>query len=259
MHAAHLAFVLPPSLVAFYVLGATWRGLARLRCLADVKPDLASWPRVSIVSPACNEERHVELALRSILGVDYPDLELIAIDDRSSDRTGEILDSLAREDERVVVEHVRELPAGWLGKLNALARGVDASDGEWLLFMDADVHLAPSALRQAVAEAEHHGLDLLTVVPTIESAGRLSGAIFGLSLAILSVGGRLERVRDPRSPAVAATGAFILVRRAALARTPGFEWLKLEVADDFGLCLLVKSHGGRCDRIVLRNARRTSR
>lgn len=248
MHAAWSPLlVAPPALASVYALVSTARGLARLRVLADTPPELPSWPRVSVVSPACNEERHLESSLRSTLALDYPALQVVAIDDRSTDRTGEILDRLASTDPRIVARHVQALPEGWLGKLNALSVGVDASDGEWLLFMDADVHLAPDALRRAIAEAEHRGLDLLTVVPTIESAGPLAGAIFGLSLAILSVGGRLERVADPRSPAVAATGAFILVRRAALARTPGLAWLKLEVADDFGLCLLIKSHGGRCD------------
>ncbi len=242
-----LVFVVVPSLVAFYVLASTWRGLLRLRRLADVAGHLERWPRVSVISPACNEERHVEHALASILSVDYPDLAVVAIDDRSTDRTGEILDSLARRDPRLVVHHVHELQAGWLGKVHALARGVEHADGEWLLFVDADVHLAPRALRAAIADAERRGLDLLTVVPTIDSAGRLSGAIFGLSLAMLSVGGRLLAVSDPGSPAVAATGAFILVRREALERSAGLEWLKLEVADDFGLCLLIKSHGGHCD------------
>lgn len=245
--APYLVLVVPPALVGIYAFASTLAGLARLRRLADQEPVLARWPRVTVVSPACNEARHVEAAVRSTLALDYPELALVAVNDRSTDRTGEILDRLAVEDPRLVVVHVRELPDGWLGKLNALQAGVERGDGEWLLFMDADVHLAPDALRRAIADAERHGLDLLTVVPTIESAGRLAGAIFGLSLAILSAGGRLTRVSDPRSPAVAATGAFILVRRAALARTPGFAWLKLEVADDFGLCLLIKSHGGRCD------------
>ncbi|MBK7971883.1 MAG: glycosyltransferase [Deltaproteobacteria bacterium] len=242
--APYLVLVVPPALVGIYAFASTLAGLARLRRLADQEPVLARWPRVTVVSPACNEARHVEAAVRSTLALDYPELALVAVNDRSTDRTGEILDRLAVEDPRLVVVHVRELPDGWLGKLNALQAGVERGDGEWLLFMDADVHLAPDALRRAIADAERHGLDLLTVVPTIESAGRLAGAIFGLSLAILSAGGRLTRVSDPRSPAVAATGAFILVRRAALARTPGFAWLKLEVADDFGLCLLIKSHGG---------------
>lgn len=252
--APYLLLVAPPALASLAALAETARGLARLRTLGDAAAALERWPRVTIVSPACNEERHVERSVRSSLALDYPDLQVVVIDDRSTDRTGAIVDHLAGEDPRVVARHVRELPDGWLGKLNALKLGVEASDGEWLLFMDADVHLAPDALRRAIGDAERHRLDLLTVVPTIESAGPLAGAIFGLSLAILSVGGRLQKVRDPRSPAVAATGAFILVRRAALLATPGFEWLKLEVADDFGLCLLIKSHGGRCEIVNARGA-----
>jgi GT2 family glycosyltransferase len=252
--ALYFALVAPAALLFAYTLGSTIAGLGRLRRVADTAPDLESWPKLSIVTPACNEERDVEAAMLGVLAADYPSLEVVAVDDRSTDRTGEILDAIASRDRRLAVHHVTELPEGWLGKLNALQLGVERSSGEWLLFMDADVVLAPGALQQAVADATRRDLDLLSVVPTIESAGWLSGAVFGVSLATLSAGGRLQGVRRADSEAVAATGAFILVRRSALARTPGFAWIKLEVADDFGLCLLIKKHGGRCDIVNGRGA-----
>lgn len=244
----YLLLVAIPTLLGLVVLGSTLLGLSRLTELRAVScGDRTTWPRVSIISPACNEERHVAGAIESMLETDYPDLNVIAIDDRSTDRTGALLDGLAAQHPRLRVKHVMELPEGWLGKLNALQTGVTLADGEWLLFMDADAHLAPGALRRAITLAEERGLDCMSVVPEVAPAGLVGDAVFDVSLALMSLGGRLQNVSDPGSRHVAATGAFILVRRATFERTPGFEWLRLEVADDFGLALLIKTHGGRCD------------
>ena len=105
--------------------------------------------------PACNEAAHLESAARTILDQDYPQLEIILVDDRSSDGTGALIDLLAREDARVKAIHIDKLPDGWLGKVHALQRGVERAEGEWLLFTDADVHFAPTMLRRAVAYVTH--------------------------------------------------------------------------------------------------------
>ena len=120
-------------------------------------------------------------------------------------------------------------------------------DGEWMLFMDADAHLAPGTLKRAISFAEQSALDCVSVMPQVGPAGLVGDAVFDVSLALMSNGGRLREVRDAASRQVAANGAFILVRKAAFDRTPGFDWLRLEVADDFGLVLMLKSHGARCD------------
>lgn len=242
-----LLLVVPPTALSLVLLADTLRGLGRLPRLEDVAlEERESWPLLSIVTPACDEERAIEGSIRSMLGQDYPALEVVAVDDRSTDLTGEILDRVAAEDARLGVSHVTELREGWLGKLNALSLGAERARGDWLLFADADAELAPTALRKAVAHATAEGLDLLSLVPTVHGAGLVADSAFSLALAMLSFGGRLQKVPDPASPAIAAGGAFVLVRREAFLRTPGLEWLKLEVADDFGLCLLLKTHGGRC-------------
>src|SRR6185369_2740694 len=108
----------------------------------------------SVVVPACNEARTIERALTSLLAQDYPDLEIVLVDDRSSDETGAIIEHLAASDRRISAIHVRELPAGWLGKVHALQRGLERARGELVLFTDADIHFAPGALRRAVAWVE---------------------------------------------------------------------------------------------------------
>ncbi len=97
-------------------------------------------PRVSVLIAAKDEETNIETAVRTMLDQDYPNFELIVIDDRSTDRTGQILESLRaeRNDDRLKVVHVRELREGWFGKNNAMREGVAIADGEWLCFGDAD-------------------------------------------------------------------------------------------------------------------------
>jgi len=140
---------------------------------------------------------------------------------------------------------VRELPAGWLGKTHALHSGVQAATGEWLLFSDADIHVGPHSLRKAVVHAERRTLDFLAVTPTTISKTfplRVAMAFFVHcgSLAI-----DLRRLADPRYPDALGTGAFNLARRASYERSPGFEWLRLEVVDDTGLAHLLKRSGAR--------------
>ncbi|MCB9760828.1 MAG: glycosyltransferase [Alphaproteobacteria bacterium] len=243
-------------LAGLWCLGAAafwavaWIAVERVRALPRLReaeaPAPAAWPRLSVVSPACNEEEAIEASVRSLLVQDYPDLEIVAVDDRSTDRTGALLDALAEADPRLAVEHIQRLPEGWLGKLNALQRGVARASGDWLLFADADTVYAPHALRHVVAFCEAEGVDLLTLFPELLPMGLLGDATIFAAGVFGSPAGRMWAVADPDSDAFCGLGAFILVRRAAFARTPGFEWLRLEVADDMGLGLMVKRAGGAC-------------
>jgi hypothetical protein len=155
------------------------------------------------------------------------------------------MDRLAETDPRIRVVHIDTLPEGWLGKVHALETGRRAATGEWLLFSDVDVHVTPGTLAAAVAHAETRGLDHLACVPAVWPTGFFVDAAVSALGRALAVGGRLWAVSDPRSRAFAGVGAWNLVRRAALDRTPGFAWLRLEVVDDVGLGRMVKQHGGR--------------
>ncbi len=215
--------------------------------LADLPaPAPARWPRLTLVVPACNEEAALGPALRSRLTDDYPDLEVIVVDDRSTDGTGRVADAIAAEDPRVRAVHVTELPPGWLGKLNALELGGRAATGEWLLFSDADVHVEPGTLRRAVAVAEARDLDLLAVLPRVVHRGLLLTALLSGVIRSIALQFRLWEVEDPRSRAYLGIGAFNLVRRSTWQRAGGFDWLRLEPVDDAGLGLLFKRIGARC-------------
>lgn len=226
-------------------------GLRRLRQLADVEaPADPELPALSVIVGALDEAATIEPALRSLLAVDYPRLEVIAIDDRSTDGTGAILDRLAREDRRLRVIHVRELPAGWLGKVHALHVGARAATGEWLLFTDADVHFAPGALRRAVGHCRQERLDHLSVLPELHVRQSLLAALLLLAQGLFYA--TLPPWKLATSPRVyVGLGAFNLVRSDAYRRAGGHEALRLEVLDDLMLGKRLKTFGGARQGLLL--------
>ena len=202
------------------------------------------WPPLSIVIPACNEAAHLASAVTTLTRQDYPDLEIILVNDRSTDGTAEVIDRLAKADSRVRAIHVTSLPAGWLGKVHALQRGVEMARGEWLLFTDADIHFSEGALRQSIAVAIRQGADHLTLIPhTVQSGFWLAVAVraFGLLFLLTT---RAAGVNRPGSNSFVGIGAFNLVKAEMFRRTAGFEWLRLETVDDVGLGMMIKRAGG---------------
>jgi hypothetical protein len=230
---------------------ATVRGVPVLETLPP-DPTPEGWPSLSIVVAARDEIGTLEAAVRSHLATDYPDLELVLVDDRSTDGTGALIDRLAAEDPRVTALHVAELPDGWLGKVHALDVATAQARGDWLLFCDADVHLAGAALRRIVAHVEHQQLDHVAALPTLLPVDGLTDACTSMFVRLLLGGSRPWEVRDPDKARSVGFGAFNLSRKAVLERSEGFPWLKLEIADDMALGAVMKRAGGR---IGLLNAR----
>ncbi len=235
-----------PALYAASSLVSLLRSMRAVPHLAPAPAPRAAAPRLSVIVPACNEAETLEAALASKLGSRYPNLEIVVVDDRSTDDTGAILDHLAARDPRIVAVHVRELPPGWLGKLHAMHRGLEVATGELILFSDADVRFEPDLLGRAVRTLEDEGLDFLTLVPDVRPSGFAVDAALTTMLRLLLTSGRLWRVRDPRSKVAVGAGLFNLVRKDALTRSPGIEWLKLEVADDVAFGQMMKASGARC-------------
>jgi hypothetical protein len=206
---------------------------------------LDSLPTLSILVPACNEAGTIVRAMRSLLALRYPCFEVIAVDDRSTDETGAILERLAADDARLRVLHVTQLPPGWLGKNHALQAAADEAKGEWLLFTDADVVFAPDALRRAVAYACLHRIDHLAVSPRCETRGfweKLFVSYFGL---MFSFRVRPWEVADPKKSAHVGLGAFNLVRASAYRQIGGHRALPMEVIDDVKLGKVLKRGGFR--------------
>ncbi len=252
---------------------------ARVGHLAS-KTGSSGAPLVTIVVPARNEEESVERCLRSLLALDYPNFKIIAVDDRSTDRTGEIMERVAEEgrssrrpgsetratresrDTRLEVLHVRELPPGWLGKPHAMWKAVvslqpavasrqssvvsqaEGSDWpEWFLFTDADVEFRADALRRAVAYAEAERADHLVVFPTFQLRGLGEKLMLAGFQFLFVFGHRPWKVSDPRADDFVGVGAFNLIRRSAYEKVGGLPALRLEVIEDMKLGKLVKQHG----------------
>lgn len=205
------------------------------------------WPSVTIIVAARDEAWGVEACVRSLLALDYPALELIAIDDRSTDGTGEILDRHAAADPRLRVIHVAALPPGWLGKNHAQWLGAGQAGSELLLFTDADIEFAPTALRDAVSILEAEQLDHLALGPAMTLPGiPLAACIayFARQFALLL---RPWRARDPDSDAFIGIGAFNLVRAAAYRGAGGHARIALRPDDDIRLGQILKKAGFRQD------------
>ena len=212
---------------------------------SQCKEVVATLPSLTVIIPACNEEGSIEMAAQSLLEQSYPHLQLIFINDRSTDATGEIIDRLAGQDQRMTAIHIDTLPDGWLGKVHALSVATERATGDWLLYTDADVAFEPNALVEIVHFSETREIDHLAGLPRMKPAGTLIGlaiaAFYTSSMFFVSS----KRVADPDDRIAVGVGALNMVRRCAMEQTPGFEWLKMETIDDMGLGLMVKRAGGR--------------
>ncbi len=229
-----------------YNLVATIRIVRIVPRLASITPrDDGDWPRVSHIVPACNEADQLGEAMQSRLDEGYTNADFFFINDRSTDETGELAERFAETDNRLNVLHIDDLPDGWLGKVHALHRGTQLATGEWLLFSDADVHLAPGTLTRAITYCEQNGLDHLAVLPDLRHGTRMLDIAMALFLRTFSIAVRPHAIANPRSRAAVGVGAFNLVRADALARTPGFEGLRFDVVDDLALGQMLKEHGAR--------------
>lgn len=204
-------------------------------------------PRVSVITAARNEERNIREALGSLLALDYPDIELIVVNDRSEDGTGDILTQMAAAAPRLQVVQVTDLPAGWLGKNHALWSGAGRASGELLLFTDADVVMEPTVLSRAVRFLLENRLDHLAVTPRITMPGTFL-SMFGLSFVLFfSIYARPWKARDPKSRCHIGIGAFNLVRAEAYRAVGGHETIRLRPDDDMKLGKILKKGGNACD------------
>ena len=203
----------------------------------ETPPALNAWPKLSIIICACNEANTIDRAISSIIGQNYPDMEIILVNDRSTDKTGEIIDNISKRDGRVKTIHITQLPKGWLGKVHALYKASKKITGEWILFTDADVHLRQGTLRKAVALCVFHRYDHFSLLPKVTTVS------FWQQIVLRSFG--LLLLQDIRNLNFCGIGAFNLVKRCSLERTEGFSWLRMEVADDMGLGLLLQGSGGK--------------
>jgi chlorobactene glucosyltransferase len=221
---------------------SNWRALRRL----GAYPEPSHWPRASLLLPARDEAANIAACVQSLLAQDYPDFEIMVLDDQSGDETGEILAEIAARDTRLRVLAGRPLPSGWLGKHWACHQLAQLANGEVWLLTDADTVHHPGALQQAVAALLAERADLITGVPrqAVRSWGeRLIVPILPWSLFCFFPLALAERW--PWPPLVTALGQFMLFRRAAYERIGGHAAVRNHAADDVALARRLAAHGGR--------------
>ena len=220
--------------------------LHRVADLTDPKwdaPGITPMPSLTIVVPARNEAAVIEPAIRSLLRMNYPDFQIIAINDRSTDETGDLLERISDSSEskgRLRVIHVHRLPEGWLGKTHAMWLGAQQGTGEWILFTDADCVFQPDALRRALYSGQVTNADHLVLFPTalVETWGERMMISFTQVTAGLAL--RAWRVSDPNAREFIGVGAFNLISRSAYNTVGTFTSLRMAVVDDLQLGQAVK-------------------
>lgn len=234
------------ALVAVVSLALVFRVYSAAPPLSGVEPIAqGAGPRVSIVVAARNEAVHIRAAVGSLLNQAYHDFELIVVEDRSSDNTGEILDKLAAKTTRLAVEHVRVLPAGWLGKNYALHLGAKRATGDVLLFIDGDVILDRTALARAIRVMTESNADHVVVLPQMDLPSWPLKLVVGYFLTWGGVVARLWKVEDMKSSASIGVGAFNLVRTASYRAVNGHERIAMRPDDDLMLGKILKKSGAR--------------
>ncbi|HZR19892.1 MAG TPA: glycosyltransferase family 2 protein [Verrucomicrobiae bacterium] len=197
--------------------------------------------RCSVVIAARDEQPRIEQTVRHLLAQQHVQVEVITVDDRSSDGTGEILKLLSKEDPRLRIIRVDRLPDGWLGKCHACHLGAQAATGNWILFTDADCWLKPEVLARALSVAEREGADHIALTPGLATSS-LGTRAWHLAF-LISMSNWISGVNRDRPRAYFGLGAFNLVRASAYAASGGYEALRLTVLDDVKLGLLLRRAG----------------
>lgn len=241
--------LLGPVAWGFVIFGVV-KGRLRLMLINLPARELpACPPHVTIVIPAKDEGARIADCVNSALAQDYPSFEVIAVNDRSTDNTGSVLDEIASRDPRLKAVHIAEgtLPAGWTGKCNALNNGVKhAKPGSWLLFVDSDVILEPVALRATVAETTARQFDMMTLILRLESHGFWEWLMVPLAAGAVGFMYQIALANSNDWPRVTfANGQFMLFRREVYDAIGGHAPVKDQFCEDMAFARLLKSSGYR--------------
>ena len=216
-----------------------------LDIVVEPAPPPADASPITVCVPARNEERNIRACVESILAQDYPNLEVVVLDDRSTDRTPDILQQLSAADGRLQVLHGAELPEGWAGKPHALFQASAAARGAWLCFVDADTFLSPAALSSCYAKALSTNADMFTIM-TFQILGSFwEKTVMPIVMTALSVGFSPRKVNDPGTRDAIANGQFILIKRSVYDAIGGHERVRDQIVEDKAIAEQVKWNGYR--------------
>lgn len=259
----------PALIILVWLMALSWlhrsmmalRGMASVLDLTSIEkdslpalPEIAG-PHVTVVVPARDEQDSIGATLESLLRSEGVSAQIVAIDDRSEDRTGELMDAVASNagdgGNTMEVIHNRELPEGWLGKPHALSLGVARAKAPWVLFTDGDVTFAPHALELALRASMKAGADHFVLVPTLTYEGVLAAGVQGSIQVLGQWAARMWKVEDPEAKDFFGVGGFNLLRADAVEAFGGMERLRMEIVEDVSLGWLVKKELHKKSMMVL--------
>lgn len=205
-------------------------------------------PSVSILLPARNEEKNIHACITSLLGQDYPDFDIIVINDRSTDRTQVLVEEIkSRLDKdnpgRLKLLNIKDLPAGWTGKTHGLCQGAKIARGEWLLFTDADTIHSPLSLKSSVAYSLERNIDFLSLYPQSRSNSFWEKIAQPLGGSILTIWYPFEKINSPGHKTAFANGQYILIKRDCYAEIGGHEHVRGELLEDVSMAEAAKAIG----------------
>lgn len=200
-------------------------------------------PFVSVVVPARNEGGKIGRCLESLAKQNYPRYEVIAINDRSTDDTGKVIKDISDRYSHVKMVHGTDAPPGWIGKCNALVRGVQYAEGQWLLFTDADTCHTPDSLRLAIAYAMKHNAELISFMPVQELGSFWEKVVMPVLLGSFLCGDPMNTINDRTNDRAYAYGQYILVRRDVYEAVGGHASVYDQILDDISFARVVKEHG----------------
>jgi chlorobactene glucosyltransferase len=217
------------------------------KCQADQQP------HISVVVAAKDEEAVIRTCVSSMLEQNYPNFDLTVANDRSGDRTGQIVAELAKEDSRLRLVNIQTLPEGWCGKSNAMQQAIAQTRGEWICMIDADCRqTSPRSLSSAIAYAQDQKADMLSVLPTLEMKGFWENIVQPVCGGIMIIWFNPARVNSDRRKEAYANGAFMLIRRGAYQAVGTHEAIKDRINEDMHLAQRIKQAGLRL-RVVRNN------
>lgn len=200
--------------------------------------------RISVIVPMKNEETNAQVCLEALLNQDYPDFEVIAVNDNSTDRTGEIIRALPRV---IYVENRTPTPDGWTGKNFAIHQGISKATGNWLLFTDADTRHEPVSLSAALAHVQSRDLLLLTLLPRCLCETFLEKVIQPVAMALLGLWFPIRKINDPHSDVYFGNGQYLMLHRSLYEKLGGHEAVKGAFLEDFALAKKAKEAGVRTE------------
>ncbi len=201
-------------------------------------------PLISVIVAAKDEEENIGACVRTMLDQDYPNYEMFVANDRSGDRTGEIVQEIAKTDARLTVVNIERLPEGWCGKNNAMQTAIAKSRGEWIVMIDADTRqVSRRTLSVAMQYAAETKADLLSIFPKLEMKGFWENILQPVFSGIMIIWFHPYKVNDPQKAHAYANGAFMLIRRTAYEKIGTHEAIRQCLNEDMHMARLCKEKG----------------